>query len=129
METFKEHVYIHWWVSRVKSDFFLERFRNIRYLFLKILTFHDNKNDISVWRENGQICKESLHKTACVCMLSHSAAFDSLRPHGLLPVRLLCILDSAGKNTLVGCQVLLQGIFLTQGLNPCLLLCRWIPYL
>ena len=28
--------------------------------------------------------------------------------------------DSPGKNTGVGCHALLQGIFLTQGLNPCL---------
>ena len=29
--------------------------------------------------------------------------------------------DCPGKNTGVGCHALLQGIFLTQGLNPCLL--------
>ena len=29
--------------------------------------------------------------------------------------------DSPGKNTGVGCHALLQGLFLTQGLNPCLL--------
>ena len=29
--------------------------------------------------------------------------------------------DSPGKNTRVGCHFLLQGIFLTQGLNLCLL--------
>ena len=29
--------------------------------------------------------------------------------------------DSLGKNTRVGCHALLQGIFPTQGLNPCLL--------
>ena len=29
--------------------------------------------------------------------------------------------DSLGKNTGVGCHALLQGIFLTQELNPCLL--------
>ena len=35
-------------------------------------------------------------------------------------------MDSPGKNTGVGCQVFLQGIFLTQGLNPCLLcLLHW----
>ena len=28
--------------------------------------------------------------------------------------------DSLGKNTGVGCHALLQGIFPTQGLNPCL---------
>ena len=34
--------------------------------------------------------------------------------------------DSPGKNTGVGCHALLQGIFLTQGLNPCLLhLLHW----
>ena len=30
--------------------------------------------------------------------------------------------DSPGKNTGGGCHVLLQGVFPTQGLNPCLLL-------
>ena len=37
--------------------------------------------------------------------------------------------DSPGKNTEVGCHALLQGIFPTQGLNPCflwLLQCRWM---
>ena len=34
--------------------------------------------------------------------------------------------DPPGKNTGVGCHALLQGIFLTQGLNPCLLcLLHW----
>ena len=36
--------------------------------------------------------------------------------------------DSPGKNTGVGCHALLQGIFLTQELNPGLLHCRWILY-
>ena len=35
--------------------------------------------------------------------------------------RLLCPWDFPGKNTGVGCHALLQGIFLTQGLNPHLL--------
>ena len=34
--------------------------------------------------------------------------------------------DSPGKNTAVGCHA--QRIFLTQGLNPSLLHCRWILY-
>ena len=38
----------------------------------------------------------------------------------------LCPWDFPGKDTGVGCQALLQGIFLTQGLNPCLLcLLHW----
>ena len=36
--------------------------------------------------------------------------------------------DSPGKNTRVGCHAFLQGIFLTQGLDPGLLHCRWILY-
>ena len=42
--------------------------------------------------------------------------------------RPLCPWDSPGKNTGVGCHALLQGIFPTQGLNVCLLLCRRILY-
>ena len=46
---------------------------------------------------------------------------DSLQPYGLSPTKLLCLWDSPGKNTEVGCHTLLQGIFPTQGLNPHLL--------
>ena len=35
-----------------------------------------------------------------------------------IPGRLLCLWDSPGKNTGVGCHFLLQGIFPTQGSNP-----------
>ena len=48
--------------------------------------------------------------------------------HGLQSARLLCPWDSPGKNTEVGYQALLQGIFPTQGSNPGLLHCRWILY-
>ena len=44
------------------------------------------------------------------------------------PTRLLGSWDSPGKNTRVGCHSLLQGIFLTQGLNLGLLHCRQILY-
>ena len=36
--------------------------------------------------------------------------------------------NSPGQNTGVGSLSLLQGIFLTQGLNPGLQHCRWIIY-
>ena len=42
---------------------------------------------------------------------------DSLQPHGLQPVRLLCPWDSPGKNTEVFFVFLLQGMFLTYTLN------------
>ena len=52
----------------------------------------------------------------------------SLQSHPTLwdPTRLLCPWDSPAKNTGVDCYALLQGIFLTQGLNSCLLhLLHW----
>ena len=53
---------------------------------------------------------------------------DSLRPHGLLPTRLLCPWDFPGMDTGVHCHFFLQGIFMTQGLNLGLLHCRQILY-
>ena len=50
---------------------------------------------------------------------------DSLWPHGLEPPRFQ---DSPRKNTGVGCHVLRQRIFQTQGSNPGLPHCRWILY-
>ena len=35
---------------------------------------------------------------------------------------LLSLWDSPGKNTGVGCQALLHGVFWTQGSNPCLII-------
>ena len=55
----------------------------------------------------------------------------TVQRYGQQPSRLLCLWDSPDKNTGVGCDFLLQGIFPTQGLNPGLLhllLCKWILY-
>ena len=60
-----------------------------------------------------------------------SVMFSSYQPHGLYTARLLCPWDFPGKNTWVGCHFLLQGIFLTQESNPCLLClqhCRWVLF-
>ena len=51
---------------------------------------------------------------ACV---NHSVVSDSAT-YRLKSPRLLCPCDSPGNNTGVGCNFLLQGIFLTQGSNP-----------
>ena len=53
---------------------------------------------------------------------------NSMQPHGLYPSRLLYPWDFLGKNTGVGRHFLLQGIFLTQGLKPCLMHCKQILY-
>ena len=55
----------------------------------------------------------------------NSVVFDSLAtPWTVAHQWLLCSCDSPGKNTGVGCHVLLQGIFPTQGSNPGLQHCR-----
>ena len=57
----------------------------------------------------------------CILVLSRSAVSDSLQLYGLKPARLLYAWDFPGKNTIVACHFLFQGIFLTQGLNRNLL--------
>ena len=58
----------------------------------------------------------------CVCILSYSVVSNSLTPYALQPTSLLCPWTFPGKNTGAGCQV----IFLTQGLDLCLLhLLHW----
>ena len=54
---------------------------------------------------------------------SHFVVSNSLRPH-----RLYSPWNSLGQNTGVSSLSLLQGIFLTQGLNPGLSHCRLILY-
>ena len=57
---------------------------------------------------------------------AHAQSCPTQRPPGLSPTRLLCPWDFPGKSTESGCHFLLQGIFPTQGSNPCLLrLLHW----
>ena len=52
-------------------------------------------------REGGDICM-------CCAVLTCSVVYDSFRPHGLQPARLLCPWVSPCKNTGVGCHFLLH---------------------
>ena len=77
--------------------------------------------------QNIQVFQVHLHRyshsksQSLMCLLSHfTHVHFTLRPYGLQPPRLLSPWDSPGKNTVVGCQTLLQGIFLTQGSKLCL---------
>ena len=63
-----------------------------------------------------------------MCVLSHSVISDSLQPPGLQLPGSSVHGDSPDKNTGVGCQALLQGIFPIQGTNPGLLYGRQILY-
>ena len=75
-------------------------------------------------KRNSEITFDCL-VCAVLCLVA-SVVSDSLQPHGLPGSSVHK--DSLGKNTGVGFHALLQGIFLVQGLNPCLLHCRQILY-
>ena len=67
---------------------------------------------------------------------SRSVVSNSLRPHGQQPTRLLCLWDSLGKNTGVGCHFLLQVLYIPfancpQGKNTevvCYSLLQWTTF-
>ena len=62
----------------------------------------------------------------CACMLSHFSRVQLCDSMVCSPPLWICPWDSPAKDTGVGCHVLLQGIFPTEGLNPCLLcLLHW----
>ena len=70
------------------------------------------------WHRGG--AREMLIWSMIACMPVGSFASvvsNSWQPYGLWPARLLYPWDAPGKNTGVGCQALLQGIFPTQGSN------------
>ena len=58
------------------------------------------------------MCKHAMSLQLCPTLCN---------PMDYSPPGSICPWDSPGKNTAVGCHVLLQGIFLTQGSNPHLL--------
>ena len=72
---------------------------------------------------------QALATTFCLCVLSCSVVSDPLWPFRLWPTRLLCPQNFTVKNTEVSSHSLLQGIFLTQGLDLGLLRYSQIPYL
>ena len=62
----------------------------------------------------------------CARVLRHFSRVQLFATPWTVAHQLLCPWDSPGKNTGVGGHARLQGIFLTQGLNPCLLhLLHW----
>ena len=71
---------------------------------------------------NNQKTKLAKYVRACLVTSVVSDSVTLYPVAGQAPLSM----DSLGKNTEVGCHFLLQGIFLTQGLNPCpLCLLHW----
>ena len=69
-------------------------------------------------RLNYKFTNRCFHRCMCGHMINHLAMSDSFWSYGLQHAKLLCPWDFPGKNTGVGCQALLQGMFLTQGSKP-----------
>ena len=59
---------------------------------------------------------KDLSSSHCCCLVTKSC-WTLLWPHGLQPTKLLCPWGFPGKHSGVACHLLLQGIFLKQGLN------------
>ena len=78
--------------------------------------------------QNSQCLSGYMYVYMCVCARARLVAQScpTLWPH--IPPCYSVYGNSPGKNTRVGCHVLLQGIFSTQGSNPGLLYCRQIIY-
>ena len=80
--------------------------------------YHHSRSDFIL--KNTSEKKEKEHCVAysnicpyCLC----SVMSDSLKPCRLQPTRLLCLWDSPGKKSGVGCHFLLQGFRPIQGSN------------
>ena len=77
-----------------------------------------------------ELVMPSNHLILCRPFLLLPSVFPSIRvfssESALRVTRLLCPWNFPGKNSGVGCPFLLQGVFLTQASNPCLLcLLHW----
>ena len=93
---------------------------------------------LGAWSPSHQTTREVPHSPLFECSIItcdcvHAQLLQSCLTlyDPMEPTRLLCPSDFPGNNNGVGCCFLLQGIFLTQGLNPCLLrllFCRWTLY-
>ena len=71
------------------------------------------------------MCIYIIHFVAVIQQVSHVRLFATL---WTIARQAPLSMGSPGKNTGVSCHALLQGIFLTQGSNPSLLLARQILY-
>ena len=83
---------------------------------------------ISLWQHSLMFLVMFTTMFTLCAVLGLSVISNFLQPVYCSPPHSSDHRDSPGKNTGVGCHVLLQGIFPTQGLNPGLPHCRQILY-
>ena len=75
----------------------------------------------ALWRMVWRFFSKLKTELVCGSDLVAKACLTLCHPRDWIPPW-----NSPGKNTEVGCHFLLQGIYLTQGLNPGLLHCRQV---
>ena len=94
---------------------------------LEICLGEGNGNPLQYSCLGNPMDRRPWHATVHGVTNSQTQLNDWACTHALIPLfavlwtvapRLPCPWDFPGKNTAVGCHVLLQGIFPTQGLNP-----------
>ena len=95
--------------SQIKYSVVFHSFKLTDTYFMACCKFYLENNKCGL--SNYWVCSRMLSFQSCLTLLRH---------YGLQPARFLCPWDSLGKNTGVDLRALLQGIFLTQGQNPCL---------
>ena len=113
------------------KNFFEGERRGILILFFYLLSVPHGMRDLSSPtrdRTHAPCSGDTGSVESYPLVLLVAQSCPTLQPHELQPIRLFCPWDFPGKDTGVGCHFLLQGIFLSQGLNPGLLHCRQTLY-
>ena len=109
------------WICSLDFAFYLIYFVNTNFFWDVFLNYLSNVEKLPNSSSINTVCM--LSPFSCVWPFSTPWTVACQAPLSL---------DSLGKNTGVGCHALLQGVFPTQGSNPCLLHllhCRQIRYL
>ena len=94
------------------------------YLLFQFCNHSDsiNKQLQKKWSTWSLLFYFALGSCMHACMLNRFSHVRLAATLWTIAAKLLCLWDSPGKNTGMGCHFLLQGIFPTQGLNLHLLL-------
>ena len=119
-----------WMIQRFVIGYFNTIILSLQWILVNIIwsVFHLNKTQkISQHQPlDGARAAVILRHVNVKAVVAQSC--DSLEPMDCSPPGPFVHGDSPGKNTAVGCHVLLQGIFPTQGSNRGLQHCRRILY-
>ena len=118
------------WQHEITSLLHIYSWRVIIRIFKKGKTFKGFMTGKQWPAQDVHLLLEPVCVCVCVCVFARarSVASDSCDSFNYSPPGSSVQEIFFRQNTGVGCHFLLQGIFLTQRSNPCLLHCRWILY-